>query len=158
MAVPRSRSGLPKRNGSIETHLKLQTAFDAWLIDYSSVMLQTGIRPCLMTLDHRVEEAVQMLDCRGRNLLRPTELSKKLGVSRCQMNRLFVRELGMTLREYWERQRFASAQMFLNGSDLSVKETAFRLGFISPQHFSRWFRKRSGVSPTQLRKESVPMI
>jgi len=153
-----SGNDLPRLSGIIEAHLKLQTDFTAWLVQYSSAMRHLEVRPCLMTLDPRVEEAVQILDRPGKNLLRPAELSKQLGVSQSQMNRLFLRQLGTTVHGYCERQKLASARMFLGGSGLSVKETAFRLGFISPQHFSRWFRKRSGISPTQLRKANAPMI
>jgi len=157
-SFPGSRNDLPRQTGAIGAHLKLQTDFNAWLAHYATAMMRQGIRPCLMTLNPRVEEALQMLDRPGRNLLRPAELSKKLGVSQSQMNRLFSRQLGMTVHEYCRRQKLALARMHLSGSELSVKEIAFRLGFISPQHFSRWFRQHSGTSPTQMRQSGVPMI
>ena len=155
---PGSRNELPRRSGTLEAHLKLQTDFTAWLIQFSKAVTQRGIRPNLMTLDPRVEEAVQILDRPGANRLRPAELSKQLGVSPSQMNRLFLSQLGTTVHGYCERQKLTSARMFLGGTGLSVKETAFRLGFRSPQHFSRWFRQHAGISPTQLRKASTPMI
>lgn len=155
---PGSRNNLPQLSGTIDAHLKLQSDFDAWLVHFSRAMMQQDIRPSLMTLDPRVEEAVRILDRPGRNLPRPAELSKQLGVSQSQMNRLFLRQLGTTVRGYCERQKLASARMFLGASGLSVKETAYRLGFLSPQHFSRWFRKRSGISPTQSRLANAPMI
>jgi transcriptional regulator GlxA family with amidase domain len=105
-----------------------------------------------------VDEAVQIMDRPGGHALRPAELCRQLGLSQSQLNRLFLRELGTTVHGYGEQQKLASARMLLGGSNLSVKETAFRLGFMSPQHFSRWFRKHSGVSPTQLRKTQGTMI
>ena len=33
----------------------------------------------------------------------------------------------------------------------SVSEIAYELGFIYPQHFSRLFKKRVGVSPNEYR-------
>ena len=154
---PDARTDLPEQNGPLGAHLELETAFGAWLLQYYQAVLHQGVRPCLMTLDPRVEEAVHILDRPGR-LPRTAELSKHLGLSQGQLNRLFLRDLGTTLREYGEGQRLAWARRHLEGSSLSVKETAFRLGFLSPQHFSRWFRKRSGVSPTQLRQANSPMI
>ncbi len=91
--------------------MKLQANFSAWLIQYASAMQRQGIRPNLMTLDPRVEEAMRLLDRGGRNLPRPAELSKQLGASLSQLNRLFLRQLGMALRGYGERQKLASAQM-----------------------------------------------
>jgi AraC-like DNA-binding protein len=155
---PGARNELPQRSGSLEAHLKLQTDFTAWLVQFSNAMAHHRIRPCLMKLDPRVEEAVQILSRPEGNRLRPTELSKQLGVSQSQMNRLFLSQLGTTVHGYCERQKLASARIFLGGSGLSVKETAFRLGFRSPQHFSRWFRKHSGFAPTQLRRANTTMI
>ena len=155
---PGARTHLPERDGPLGAHLELENAFGVWLLQYYRALMHRGIRPCMMTLDPRVEQAVQIFDRPGRNPPRPAELSKQLSLSQGQLNRLFLRDLGTTLREYGERQKLASARGHLQGSQLSVKETAFRLGFLSPQHFSRWFRQRTGVSPTQLRRANPPMI
>lgn len=64
----------------------------------------------------------------------------------------------LLVREYCERRKLAAARGFLIASDLSVKETDFRLGFRSPQHFSRWFRARAGLSPSGLRRNGDPVI
>jgi AraC-like DNA-binding protein len=155
---PGTRSELPELSGPITAHLQLQADFNTWLSEYYHAMTRHGERPCLMTLDARVEEAVRMLDRPDRDAPRPAALAKHLGLSPSQLNRLFLRQLGTTLHGYGERQKLASARMLLGGSGLSVKETSFRLGFLSPQHFSRWFRRQAGTSPTQLRRASVPMI
>jgi AraC-like DNA-binding protein len=155
---PKSQTSLPERSGSVDAHLELQQNFDAWLVHFYRAMLRHGVRPTLMSLDPRVEEAVQILDRPGGNALRPAELARQLGASQSHLNRLFLRDLGTTVRGYVERQKLASARMLLGGSRLSVKETAFRLGFTSPQHFSRWFRQRAGIAPTQVRQADAAMI
>ncbi len=155
---PGSRNELPRQHGPLGAHLEIQTGFTAWLAEYAAALQGLGLAPSLLTLDPRVEEIVQLLDRPGKSLLQAEELSKRSGLSPSQINRLFLRQLGTTLHSYRERQRLASARTLLTASDLSVKETAFRLGFLSPQHFSRWFRKHTGLPPTQLRQTPTPMM
>jgi len=39
----------------------------------------------------------------------------------------------------------------LEQGDLSVKEVAYRLGFEDQYHFSRLFKKKTGIAPSQWR-------
>ena len=155
---PKAGTNLPQSSGAVDAHLEMQQNFDAWLVQYYRAMTQQGIRPSLLTLDPRVEEAVQILERSGGNSLRPAELARQLGASQSHLNRLFMRQLGTTVRGYGEQQKLAAARRLLGGSLLSVKEIAYRLGFRSPQHFSRWFRQRSGISPTQMRQPNATLI
>jgi AraC-like DNA-binding protein len=50
--------------------------------------------------------------------------------------------------------RHALALRYLNGEALSVKETAFRLGFSEPASFSRAFKRWTGTSPIAARQKS----
>jgi AraC family transcriptional regulator len=50
----------------------------------------------------------------------------------------------------WE-QRCRTAADHLRDTGLGIQEIAYGCGFPTPQHFSRRFRKHSGVSPTAYR-------
>ena len=43
----------------------------------------------------------------------------------------------------------AKEQVF--GTGKSVSEIAYGLGFQYPQHFSRWFKKQTGMTPNEYR-------
>ena len=45
------------------------------------------------------------------------------------------------------------AERLLRGSDHTVQEIAYALGFSSQAHFAKFFKKQKGISPTQYRKE-----
>lgn len=139
---------LPQSSGPITAHLELDALFRTWLAAFAGAVVRHGAAPCLATLDSRVEDAVHLIEHPHGSPLRPAELCRRFGLSQSQMNRLFVRELGTTVRNYCAHRRLATAQALLETPGLSVKETAFRLGFKSPQHFSHWFRLQTGVPPS----------
>lgn len=48
--------------------------------------------------------------------------------------------------------RFAKSE--LNNPSLSVSQVATRLGFEYPQHFVRFFKRRTGITPKEYRKSA----
>ena len=78
-------------------------------------------------------------------------LAKAAGVSSAQLVKLFKLHLGTTpLRYVWEMRTRRGAQL-LRETGLTVGEVAFRCGFQTPFHFSRWVKQLYGVSPKDFR-------
>lgn len=76
------------------------------------------------------------------------------GVSVAQLVKLFKRHLGTTpLRYVWETRTRRGAQL-LRETGLTVGEVAFRCGFQTPFHFSRWVKQLYGLSPRELRAKA----
>ena len=59
----------------------------------------------------------------------------------------------MTLSDYIVGARISRAKELLNQTDRSITEILYSVGFNSPEHFSRTFRRLTGMSPRQYRKE-----
>ncbi len=79
-------------------------------------------------------------------------LSEALGVSRSHALKRFKKQRGLTLNEYIVRLRVEHAKKILLTK--SVTETAFDLGFKSSSHFSTFFKKQVGMSPSQYKSHS----
>jgi transcriptional regulator GlxA family with amidase domain len=78
-------------------------------------------------------------------------LAREAGVSPAQLVKLFRRHLGTTpIRHVWETRTRRGAQL-LRETGLTVAEVAFRCGFQTPFHFSRWVRDLYGLPPRALR-------
>ncbi len=76
------------------------------------------------------------------------------GVSAAQLVKLFKRHLGTTpMRYVWEMRTRRGAQL-LRETGLTVGEIAYRCGFQTPFHFSRWVKQIHGVSPKALRERA----
>jgi two-component system response regulator YesN len=74
-------------------------------------------------------------------------LATELGVTPNHLSALFAREAGRSFREYLATIRIEAAKRLLAGSSLRVWEVAEKVGFSSVEHFSRVFKKLTGVSP-----------
>jgi AraC family transcriptional regulator, transcriptional activator of pobA len=65
---------------------------------------------------------------------------------------LVKREMHITAQEYISSKIVAAAQALLRDSQMSIGEIAEELGFAYSNHFTRMFRRRTGISPLAFRK------
>ena len=74
---------------------------------------------------------------------------------------LIKKETGRTAQEYIQGRIMDAAKDMIIGTDKSVSEIAYSLGFQYPQHFSRVFKKHTGNTPNEYRhagyKDSASM-
>jgi transcriptional regulator GlxA family with amidase domain len=74
-----------------------------------------------------------------------------LGVSLRQLERRFVADLGVTLRDYRLSLRLARAKWMIEQTDRSITQVALDCGFNDGSHFSRSFKAEFDQTPSQLR-------
>ncbi len=61
---------------------------------------------------------------------------------------------GKSAKEFIQDRLLLEAKRLLLHTDLTAKEIAYRIGFEEPLHFSSFFKKKAGISPTQFRAKS----
>ena len=87
---------------------------------------------------------------------RVAELARAMGMSESGLY-TFVREYGKTtpiaLKNQIETEK---AVQLLTTTDLSIEEISSRLGFCSTVYFRKVFRRETGKTPTELRREYSP--
>lgn len=79
---------------------------------------------------------------------RPAELARRVGLQKDYLNRLVRGAVGLTLGQWRDREllRLAEARLRRGGG---VAAVAAELGFSDQSYFARWFRKQTGLSPSQ---------
>lgn len=71
-------------------------------------------------------------------------------IARCMIN-----ALGCTPIEYVNRVRLDQAKVLLLSKDWSIEKIAFNCGFSQLPYFSRMFKKKEGLSPSEFREKFV---
>jgi AraC-like DNA-binding protein len=84
--------------------------------------------------------------------LKVCEMASQLGISYPTLHRRFLRETGLSPKQYLKQTRLARAAQWLSGSRLTLKEIAARLGYSSAFHFSRDFKQHHRLSPLAWRR------
>ncbi|MEM0968671.1 MAG: AraC family transcriptional regulator [Verrucomicrobiota bacterium] len=102
----------------------------------------------------RIRSAIAYLESHFAEPIRSEPLAKELNMSNRQLNRLFQREVGMTVRAFHMQTRVLAAANQLLRTDASVGEVALTTGFCDQSAFSRMFRKHMGCSPVEFRRRS----
>lgn len=67
------------------------------------------------------------------------------------------RQLHITAQEYIQGKIIERAKSLIADSSLSVSEVAEQLGFAYSNHFTRFFRTKTGMSPTEYKKKSFDL-
>lgn len=140
---------LSRAESSAENAFNLRAHFHAWFALFAAALTAEKLVPTRMEIeDERVRRGLFYIERLAPGETFPkANLARDLALSPSQLDRLFVRSLGITPKAHFERLRQGEARRLLLAKSLRVKEIASRLGFRSASHFSMWFQRGSGVSP-----------
>ena len=81
------------------------------------------------------------------------ELAEKFYVSKSYISHMFKKRSGYTLNYYCNMLKVKDAKELLKGTDMSVTEVAFAVGFNNFSYFINTFKKITGVTPLAWRKK-----
>ena len=127
---------------------KMQAAF------YEIIAIHTeDLKENSLISNFTVQNIADFLQKNFNQQLKINDLAEKFHYSRNYLFTLFKREYGVSPQEYLLTLRIKKAKQLLSYKDknISVKEVSFAVGFEDPLYFSRIFRKRTGVSPTEFK-------
>lgn len=83
------------------------------------------------------------------------ELSKDLDINPSYLSREFSRHFGnLSFGEYIRTQRIEKAKELMNDPALTLTGIAYLTGFSDQSHFTRIFKKHTGISPSAYRKNN----
>jgi len=118
----------------------------------------------LLTLDEgaasrqgMVRELLPAIRFLEENALRPPpigEVAERCGLSVSAFSRRFRQTTGLAPAQYTAQRRFERAQKLLLATPRSIAEVAREVGYENPFHFTRFFRKHAGLSPSLWRERA----
>ena len=80
-------------------------------------------------------------------------LAEELGVSINTAMHAFRKDVGMGIMAYFSKLKIEKAMQLIREGELSFRSVSERLGFESPEYFSRVFKKQTGLTPTEYAKQ-----
>lgn len=155
------RSGhapLPEQKGkekSVGELLKVRAGLLDWLGRFFFVVHSHG-----WTLPDPSRCSPMQAGCRELERFDPlrnsgiADIARNVGLSSSHFRRKFREEIGCSPSSWRQSRRFQLARNLLTHSPDSIKVVAAELGFATTAHFSTWFQKLAGLSPSRFRQNS----
>ena len=100
---------------------------------------------------YHVTAARQIFDTRFAEPLTIADVSEELSINQDYLRQLFNKWVGISPLNYLINKRLNAACDLLRLNQESTYQIAAQVGIENPYYFSRLFKKRLGVSPTQYR-------
>ncbi|WP_258000370.1 helix-turn-helix transcriptional regulator [Bacillus sp. Marseille-P3661] len=80
-------------------------------------------------------------------------IAERLNISNSYLSQMFTKEMGISPIKYLVAYRIQKAKELISSSDdLLVAEVAAKVGFFEVKHFSKTFKKVTGLTPMQYKK------
>jgi two-component system response regulator YesN len=129
-----------------EEHLKFYGDLDSlnrWLSSVINVVkTHNGENSIINQVKHYVEDNY-MQDISLQSV------ANKLNINSSYLSRLFSEKGDTTFTDHLAHTRITKAIEFIKSSNLKIYEICEKVGYTSPEHFSRTFKKMTGKSPKQ---------
>ncbi|TCT12705.1 AraC family transcriptional regulator [Tepidamorphus gemmatus] len=102
--------------------------------------------------DTTVERLLNLVESEFRRTRRLADYAEALGLTADRLNDHCKRVAGVTAGHLVRQRVVTEAKRQLMFTDQSVSEIAYDLGFNDPTHFTRFFRRYTGITPQAFRE------
>lgn len=109
--------------------------------------------PHTWTADERMKRVQEFIHSHICEEIDVEELANVACVTKPYLIRLFKREFNISPIQYVNRKKVERAQLLLYTTDMPVKEVSYELGFGDHSYFIRMYRKVTGVTPQEYRRQ-----
>jgi len=121
----------------------------------TALTIQTRKPLSIECKDPRIRAVLIMMEQHIEGTVPIHELAASVGLSRRQLERLFMGETKSSPALVYRRVRMERAKQLLMRTKSSLIEIALEVGFENASHFSRAFSQTFGQSPTKLRASEL---
>ena len=104
-------------------------------------------------MDERIGEVITLVEADPAQPLTLDELSQKVGLSPSGFRHLFEKETGQSFTDFRREAKLQTASRLLTETYLNISEICYRVGYSDHTSFSKAFKGRFSVTPTEYRKK-----
>ena len=102
---------------------------------------------------HYIKKAKEYIDANFDHDIAIITIANHVGISSAYLQRLFSKQVGMTITDYIINKRIHKSTLLLRYTDAMIIDIAMDVGFNSRQHFTYTFKKLMNISPQQFRNK-----
>lgn len=107
----------------------------------------------LVQFNHQLDAYFASGELEEKGIPSIEQIAKKMSVSQRYLSDTLKKETGKTTTEHLQLYLIDEAKNILLKPNKSISEVAYELGFEYPQYFSRLFKKKEGLSPSEYREK-----
>ena len=101
-----------------------------------------------------VEKAKYLMEKNIDGDINIPSIAAQIGISTSRLNEVFKQFSSMTPYQHYIQLKIHKAEEILSEENISVKEAAWRMGFDDQYYFSRLFKQKTGIAPSDWKKYS----
>jgi AraC-like DNA-binding protein len=102
-----------------------------------------------------VEQAKYLMEANINTEIDLQEVARLIGISTSRLNDIFKAHTSMTPYQYYIQIKIHRACRLLEQPNMTIKEAAITLGFDDQYYFSRLFKQKTGIPPSQWKQFGV---
>ncbi|WCR15717.1 helix-turn-helix domain-containing protein (plasmid) [Paracoccus seriniphilus] len=99
----------------------------------------------------KVENALGIMESHLSSPFTIKDLAEQVNITPSGLLAAFNRHAGIGPMEVWRNMRLSHSRWLLLNTNRTITQIAYECGFSDCAHFSRWFQKKYGTSPTRFR-------
>lgn len=134
----------------LEGDALIESAYKSFIFITSYVKSQNNIDYS----NHIVKSTKEYLENHYAEDISLEDVAEQVNISPQYFSKLIKKTTGFNFIDWLSMLRVKRAKELLNNSNLTVKEVCFMVGYKDPNYFSRIFKKRIGITPSEYVKTS----
>ncbi|QIZ78783.1 AraC family transcriptional regulator [Ferrimonas lipolytica] len=138
----------------IQSNLELLLKYSERFYDRQFYVRRDLNRGHLNRLNAFLHDYYQSEQCLDKGIPSVALCGKELGLSPYYLSDLLKRETGKNALEHIHLFIIERAKSLLHDGNISITQIAYDLGFEYPQHFSKLFKAKTGLSPRAFKAQS----
>ena len=131
---------------TLTTALALQLVHQAGVVAPRPERVRGGLAPAVR------RRVLELMEARAGDRLTLDVLAREAGLSPAHFARAFKESVGRAPHQHLMMLRLERARRLLERPEVALSDVALRTGFADQAHFTRFFKRRFGVTPGALQR------
>lgn len=102
-------------------------------------------------VDFQVPQLMKLIDANFINRRKTEFYAQKMNVSCKKLNSISMKGTGKSVKQHLQERLILEIKKEIRLREKNLKEISFDLGFREPAYFTRFFKKHTGITPTEFK-------